>query len=110
MWWLLIAAAVVAALSTFIVLRQQPAVYQQNDFDDWAHHRRSQSFIRQGLSRATGICLCDVANRKPIQEATMKALGLNRLPEYYAQVVPNGIFRDIRYRYESTALRRSPTS
>jgi capsular exopolysaccharide synthesis family protein len=93
MWWLLIAAALVAAISTFIVLRQQPAVYQAKTtlmigriIDD-----PNPSSDKVYLAQQLAFAYVDVANRKPIQEATMKALGLNRLPDYYVQAVPNGI-------------------
>lgn len=97
MWWLLIAAALVAAISTFIVLRQQPAVYQAKTtlmigriIDD-PNPSSDMVYLAQQLAFA----YVDVANRKPIQEATMKALGLNKLPEYIVQAVPNGITIDV---------------
>lgn len=97
MWWLLIAAALVAAFSTFLVLRQQPAVYQAKTtlmigriIDD-PNPSSDKFYLAQQLVAA----YVDVANRKPIQEATMKALGLNSLPGYIARGVPNGITIEI---------------
>ena len=97
MWWLLIAAAMVAAFSTFLVLRQQPAVYQAKTtlmigriLDD-PNPSSDKVYLAQQLAAA----YVDVANRKPIQEATMKALGLNRLPDYISRAVPNGITIEI---------------
>lgn len=44
-----------------------------------------QIFIAQQLSSI----YADMANREPVQAATMDALGINWLPAYQAQVVPN---------------------
>ncbi len=90
MWWLLIAATVVAAISTFITLRQQPTLYQAKTtlmigraIDD-PNPSSGEFFLAQQLASA----YADVANRKPVRDATMEALGLDALPQYYAQAIP----------------------
>jgi polysaccharide biosynthesis transport protein len=89
-WWLLVAATCVAAISTLLVLRQQPTLYQARTtlmigqtIND-PNPDSSQFYLAEQLASA----YANMANRRPVQEATMEALGLSALPQYYARVIP----------------------
>jgi polysaccharide biosynthesis transport protein len=89
-WWLLAAATFVAAISTFIVLRQQPTLYQARTtlmigqtIND-PNPNSAEFYLADQLAGA----YANIANRRPVREATMKALGLDALPQYLARAIP----------------------
>lgn len=90
LWWLLAAATLVAGISTFLTLRTQPATYQAKTtlmigrlIDD-PNPSSGEFFLAEQLASA----YADVANRRPVYDATKAALGLDALPEYLARSVP----------------------
>ena len=90
-WWLILAAAVVAGLSSFIAASLQPAVYQSRTtlmvgkFITDPNPESGQI----GTSYQLASIYADIANREPIQAATMDALGVDWIPIYNAKVLPN---------------------
>ena len=97
MWWLLAAAAFIAAISTFTTVRQQPATYQAKttlmigQFIEAPNPSSGEFFLAQQLASA----YADITNRKPIREATMQALGLDQLPNYFARAIPDSLLIEI---------------
>lgn len=90
-WWLIAASTLIAAIfSTFSVLRQPP-VYQARTtlmigttITD-PNPSTNELFLGQQLAAA----YADLANREILRSATRNALGINRLPEYFARALPN---------------------
>jgi capsular exopolysaccharide synthesis family protein len=89
-WWLLVASTLVAAVSSFIATRQQPPIYQAHItlmigrvIED-PNPNQGEIYLTQALAQS----YADIANREPVRNATMKALGLTWLPEYLARAVP----------------------
>lgn len=90
-WWLLLASTLVATVSSVIAVSQQPPIYQA----------RTSLLIGQAisnpnpdsndlwLSQQLAQTYSEVAQREPVQDATMAALGLDWLPEYTARPLPN---------------------
>ncbi|MBI3958916.1 MAG: hypothetical protein HY328_08910, partial [Chloroflexi bacterium] len=91
-WWLVVASMGVALVSSIIATSYQVPVY------------RSQTTIIVGrsmidnpnpsgndlwLTQQLATTYSDMLKRQPVQEATKTALGLNWLPEYTTQIVPN---------------------
>ncbi|MEZ4731886.1 MAG: polysaccharide biosynthesis tyrosine autokinase [Caldilineaceae bacterium] len=90
-WWLIAVATLIAAASSFIYTFLQPSVYESRTtlFVGSAikepNPNSNQVFLAQQLAQT----YADIALRKPIQQATMDALGVQALPYYTVQVAPN---------------------
>lgn len=89
-WWLLLAAILVAVVSTFFTVRRQPSLYEAKTtlmigraIDD-PNPTQGEFTLAEQLA----ISYADVAKREPVQEATMEALDLDRLPPYVARALP----------------------
>lgn len=90
-WWLIIAAALVASVSSYLMVQRQPPLYQT----------RTALVMGQAINdpnpNGSGIYFistllgtyADIANREPVKQATMDALGLTWLPEYEVKVLSN---------------------
>ena len=90
-WWLMLATTLVAGLSSFLAVRQQPAIYQSRTtlmigraIDD-PNPTGAEFYLSQQLAQT----YADIAQREPVRNETMAALGLSWLPEYAARAVPN---------------------
>ncbi len=96
-WWLLLTATLVAAVSSYIATLQQAPVYQARTtlMTGQAIYDPNPTTNEFVLSQELAGNYADIANREPIRVATMRALGLSRLPEYTASAVPNGQFIEI---------------
>ena len=96
--WLIALGVIVALGSTYWAVRNQPPTYQAKatlvvgqvlqekqptDSDIWTAQDLAQTYA-------------NIAGRRPIQEATMTALGLTWLPEYSASPVANTQLLEIR--------------
>ncbi|HZD58363.1 MAG TPA: polysaccharide biosynthesis tyrosine autokinase [Anaerolineales bacterium] len=97
-WWLVVAATFVAAISSFLATRGQLPTYQAKTtlmigrtIED--PNPTSGEFI---LAQQLASTYADIANREPLRVATRDALGLDGLPEYLAQAVPNTQLIEIR--------------
>lgn len=97
MWWLLLAATVVAGLSTYLTVSRQAVLYQAKttlmigQFTENPNPDSGEFYLAEQLASA----YAQMANRKPVQEATMAALGLEFLPKYLARSVPQTQFIEI---------------
>jgi non-specific protein-tyrosine kinase len=96
-WWLIVVSTLVAALSSLIVTLQQPPIYEArstlmigNTIED-PNPTTGQFTLAQQLA----IGYADIANREPVRNATMEALGLTFLPQYLARAIPNSQMIDI---------------
>jgi polysaccharide biosynthesis transport protein len=89
-WWLLLAAGLVAAISSFIVMSRQPLVFQSRaslvvgNAVYQANPNAGDLYLNQQLANF----YADLAQREPIRNATMQALGLQWLPAYSASTLP----------------------
>jgi succinoglycan biosynthesis transport protein ExoP len=90
-WWLIAAATVVAAVSSFVATRQQPPIYEAHTtlmigrvIED-PNPNQGEIYLAQQLAQT----YADMANREPVRNATMQALGIDWLPEYLARALPN---------------------
>jgi capsular exopolysaccharide synthesis family protein len=90
-WWLLLTATLVAGVFSFLATLQQPPLYQANTtlMIGRAIENPNPSSNEFWLSQQLAENYADIANRDVIRESTMKALGLNFLPEYSAHALPN---------------------
>ena len=83
-WWLMFAAAIRAATTSFLVVRQEPILFQSratlmigSPFDSLNPNGNEFRLSVQLAEAYAGF-----AQREPIRDATMNALGLDWLPEY----------------------------
>lgn len=90
-WWLLVAATAVAAIASFLATYSQPPVYRSRTtmmigrtIED-PNPTSGQFSLAQQLAKT----YADIANREPIRNATMQALGIEWLPNYNARAIPN---------------------
>ncbi len=90
-WWLLVAAAGVAAGFSLLAGMQQPPVYrtQTTLMIGRAIDDPNPSDISIYTSQQLATTYADIALRQPVQNATMKALGLTWLPAYLVRPVVN---------------------
>jgi len=91
-WWRLLAiSTAIAVFSSTLAAYLQPPVYvarttlMTGRAISNLNPDAGQIYIAQQLAAV----YADIAMREPVQEATMKALGIDKLPEYAALVVPN---------------------
>jgi len=89
-WWLLVVSTLVAAVASFIATLNQPLVYQAKStlilgrvMED-PNPDQGEIFLAQSLANA----YAEIANREPVRNATMQALGLTTLPQYLAIAIP----------------------
>ena len=96
-WWLLLAATLVAGMSSFLATIRQAPIYQAlttlmvgQVFTD-----PNPSTNEFNLSQQLAANYAEIANREPMREATMQALGLDFLPDYQATAQEEGQFIEI---------------
>lgn len=97
-WWMLAAACLLAAISSFIITSRQPPIYQAHttlmvgqSIND-PNPVQTQFYLEQQLAQI----YANMAQRQPIQEGTMKALGLSWLPDFRVSALPNTQLVDIQ--------------
>jgi polysaccharide biosynthesis transport protein len=90
-WWLIVAAALVAAAFSFVAGFRQPDVFRSSTtvMIGRAIQDPNPSDYQLYTSQQLAATYADIAARRPIREATMKALGLTWLPAYVARPLPN---------------------
>jgi succinoglycan biosynthesis transport protein ExoP len=96
-WFLIVVATLLAAVSSFLAIRNQPPVYNARTtlligrtiFDP--NPSSNEIYLNQQL----GNLYSDIANREPVRDATMKALGLTWLPQYVVRPMANSQFIEI---------------
>lgn len=90
-WWLILASILLATFASLVYSLRQPAIYHSratllvgstirdlnpNGADIYTMQQLAQTYA-------------EMANREPIQLATMAILGIEWLPDYWAQALPN---------------------
>ncbi len=96
-WWLLVIATVLAAVTSFLAGREQPATYRSrsalligNVFNN-PYPNGAEFWLGQQLAQT----YADIAQRQPVRDQAMKALGLLWLPEYRVTVPSNTLLLEI---------------
>ena len=90
-WWLLLVSSLIAAASSFYVSSQQPTLYESSAtlMIGSAIENPNPSSGELYLEQQLASTYANIANRNPIRQATMEALGLTWLPEYHVSALPN---------------------
>jgi non-specific protein-tyrosine kinase len=90
-WWLLALASLVAAGATFLAVRGQPAIYQTRTtlIVGRAVYELNPNTSELFLNQQLALFYADIARRQQVRDATMGALGIDFLPRYTAQPLPN---------------------
>ena len=90
-WWLVVASTLIAAIFSSLSILRQPTIYQARTTlmigttITNPNPSSNEFFLGQQLAAA----YADLANREIVRNATKNALGMNQLPEYIAQALPN---------------------
>jgi polysaccharide biosynthesis transport protein len=97
-WWLLVLATVVAGVAAYYATAPLPPIYQSRTtlIVGGAMSELNPDGNQVRISMSLAETYATLAHREPIQEATMEALGLSRLPEYTARPLPNNQMIEIR--------------
>jgi non-specific protein-tyrosine kinase len=90
-WWLIVLATGLAGVSSLLAVRQQQPSYQSRStlmigrtIDD-PNPTGNQFYLSQQLAQT----YVDIARREPVKNATKETLGLDWLPPYAVNVIPN---------------------
>ncbi len=96
-WWLLLLSAIIAATSSFMVTGMQPPSYQSKTtlVIGRAVYQANPNGNDLYLSQQLASFYVELAMKEPVRNATMSALGLDWLPEYNVQALPNSQFLEI---------------
>jgi capsular exopolysaccharide synthesis family protein len=96
-WWLVAASTLIAVVFSSLSVLRQPTFYQARTtlmigtaISD-PNPSTNELFLGQQLAAA----YADIANREILLNATKDALGMNRLPQYFARALPNTQFIEI---------------
>lgn len=90
-WWLLLISTLIAGVASFITTRQQPNQYYSSvalmvgQAIENPNPTGSDLYLTQELANT----YIELARRQPVRDATMKALGIEWLPEYWVAPVAN---------------------
>jgi non-specific protein-tyrosine kinase len=90
-WWLLLASTLVATLSSTIATLRQPPIYRTHAtvMVGSVIEDRNPNANELWLGQQLATTYADIAQREPVRQGAMTALGLRALPEYSVRVVPN---------------------
>ena len=97
-WWLVVAAAILAACSSLLYSLRQPAIYRSRTTLIVGSTIRDPNpsgtdiYLVQQLAQAYAA----IAQREPLQVSTMNTLGMEWLPAYAVQVLPNSQIVEIQ--------------
>ena len=90
-WWLVVASTLIAAIFSSMSVMRQPPIYRAHTtlmigttIND-PNPSTNELYLGQQLAAA----YADLANRELVRNATRNALGMDGLPEYIAQALPN---------------------
>jgi len=88
-WWLIVASTMVAAVTSGVVAFQQPPVYRATTtlMIGSAIENPNPNTMEFYLGEQLAATYADIAQRAPVREATMQALGLDWLPPYVASPI-----------------------
>ena len=107
-WWLVAAATLLATFSSLIYSLRQPAVYTSRttlivgSTISNPNPTGTDIYLVQQLASAYS----DIAKREPIQASTRAALGIEWLPNYWVQALPNSQMIEIQVFAEDPTLAR----
>lgn len=91
-WWrLVLAGALLSGITSVIYLYQQPPTYVSRTtlIVGSVMTNPNPSGAEISLAQQLAYTYADVAQREPLRHATLQALGLEKLPYYTVQVLPN---------------------
>lgn len=90
-WWLLVLATVLAGGVSYYVVSREPEIYEARTtlMIGRAINEPNPTTGEFVLGTQMASAYADIAKRQLIRDATRKALGLQRLPEYNAQALLN---------------------
>jgi capsular exopolysaccharide synthesis family protein len=90
-WWLPLIAAVVAGLSTLVATIGEPDVYESRTtlMVGQSINNPNPSSTTFYLEQELAKIYADMASREPIRKAVRDSLGLERLPQYVVNALPN---------------------
>jgi succinoglycan biosynthesis transport protein ExoP len=91
-WWkLILAACLLAGISSYLVVSRQPPIYQTRAslVIGRAVYEPNPTGGEIGLAQQLAAYYANIASRDVIRAATMEALGLQWLPDYVSQALPN---------------------
>ena len=90
-WWLILGSTLVATLTSVYAVSQQPDLYQARSALMLGQAINNPNPTNQEfyLTQQLGQTYVNIANRAPVRQATMDALGLTWLPTYSVNLVPN---------------------
>lgn len=96
-WWLIILSSLMAAIPAYLITRPQPPVYMARTtlVVGRAISDPNPSGNEFALTQQLAQAYAGIVSREPVREATMNALGLDKLPTYSAHTVPNSPFIEI---------------
>jgi capsular exopolysaccharide synthesis family protein len=85
-WWLIVLATLLALLSSLLYTSQQPPTYSSTVtlMVGNAIQNLNPSNNEFTLTQQLADTYVDMVKRRPVQDATKEALGINRLPDHYA--------------------------
>jgi capsular exopolysaccharide synthesis family protein len=90
-WWLVVASTLIAAVFSSLSVMRQPATYQARTtlMIGATINNPNPSGSELLLGQQLAAAYADLANREIVRNATRNALGIDQLPEYIAQALPN---------------------
>jgi polysaccharide biosynthesis transport protein len=90
-WWLVVASTLIAALFSSLSVLRQPTLYQSGTtlMIGTTINDPNPSTNELSLGQQLAAAYADLANREIIRDATKEALGMDDLPDYMAQALPN---------------------
>jgi len=90
-WWLVVASTLVAGIFSYVYIIRQPTIYQTRTtlMIGTAINDPNPTSNEFALGQQLAAAYANIANRQMIRDATMEALGINGLPAYNAQALPN---------------------
>jgi polysaccharide biosynthesis transport protein len=96
-WWLILAATLIAGIASYFAMLRQPPYFQAKTTLLVGRSINNPNPSQSDLYLASQLAAtyADIANREPVQNAAMKALGLTWLPQYLARAVLNSQFIEI---------------
>jgi polysaccharide biosynthesis transport protein len=90
-WWLLLTASLIAFVCSYLIVRKQPPIFQTHStlIIGRAVYSPNPNAADLYLNQQLATYYADIAIRQPVRDATMKALGLQWLPDYFVRPLPN---------------------
>ncbi len=97
-WWLILTSTIVAVLASIYAVSQQAPVYQARTtlMLGQAINNPNPTGNEFYLSQQLAQTYADLAQREPVQNGTMEVLGLDWLPYYEVNVVPNTMLIELK--------------